>query len=109
MFNLPAHQRKHLTKEHHAIIFGLAAAFIPQRVITILLAPLGVAACGLEMPISPGTNPNFRPGRRDSQGFDPLFFFRVTDSLAVNPPVTKALTPTLALDARPGIADITQA
>ena len=62
--------RKSLGELHHMFVFGALADLTKKRMVAVLLAPFGIAARGLDVPIRRRADPDVGPGRRDGERLD---------------------------------------
>ena len=106
---LLADLRQGRSKGQHPVVLDGIANLAPARVISVLLAPPGVAPGRLQMAARVGADPDVRPGRRDGQALDPPDRVRVTDAAALAVAVREALPGALPTDPRAQIRDIAQA
>ena len=70
--DLLADIRQALGEVQHVMVLGALADLPKARMITVLFAPSGVAARGLDVPIRFRADPNIGPGRRDGERLDAL-------------------------------------
>src|SRR3569623_132716 len=77
--------------------------------VTILLAPARIEACGLDVAVGRGTDPDRLVGRRDADRLDPPDDRGIGDALAVLIVVTERRSRPLACVAGRGVADVSQA
>ena len=59
---LGADGRKSLGEFHHMFVFRALANFTKTRMVAVLLAALGIATRGLDVPIRRRADPNVSPG-----------------------------------------------
>ena len=55
---------------HHMFVFCALANFTKTRMVAVLLAPLGIAIGGLDLPIRRRADPNVSPGGWDGERLD---------------------------------------
>ncbi len=81
-----------LAELHHSLVFGLFARFRPFGVVAVLLAPLGIAAGRLDVPVLLGADPDVGVGGRDADLLDPLLVPIILDrpALGVDEPPSRA-------------------
>jgi hypothetical protein len=68
--NLRADGGKGLGELHHMFVFGALADLAKAPMIAVLLAPLGIAAGGLDVPVRRRAYPDIGPGRWDGERLD---------------------------------------
>ena len=67
---LGADGRKSLGEFHHMFVFRALANFTKTRMVAVLLAALGIATRGLDVPIRRRADPNVSPGEWDGERLD---------------------------------------
>ena len=88
--NLRADGRKSLGELDHMFVFGALAHLAKKRMVAILLAPLGIAAGGLDVTVRKRADPDIGPGRGDGERLDPPEDVRLCQPGAIRPRVGEA-------------------
>ena len=91
------------------LVFRLLARLAIFRVILILLAPFGVAASRLDVPVRRCADPDVRPCRRDDKRTDAFKRFGVGDPSPLRVEIDEAPACAPASDRRSSVAHIAQA
>src|SRR6185312_1901022 len=108
--------RQGLPEGDHPRVLGAVALVAPARVITVLLAPAGVASGRLQVAVGVGADPDVGPGGRDGQLADALLGGVVVDPPPVGVlvdelrdeplPLPELLPGRAAPDSRPRVVDM---
>lgn len=85
-----------------------AAPVLPVVVVTVLLAPPGIATRRLDMPVGPRADPHVGPGRGDGQGPDAREDLAIADRAVVEVAVAEPTTGPAALEAGTVVAGMPQ-
>src|SRR6185437_3049148 len=108
-FDPPPDPRQRRGERQHSVVLGLVSQLPPARVVAVLLAPAGVAARGLEMPLRRRADPHVRPCRRDGERLDPRPLLGVGDRAPVGVEVLEPTATPAPADAGPVVARVAQA
>ena len=104
----PAQGRQRFAEGDDAVELAAIALAAPLRVVTVLLAPAGIAPAGLQVATRVGADSHLGPGGGNGQGADPFQGRLVAQRLAVGVEVGKTAAPAPAAQAGRGVADVAQ-
>src|SRR5438477_4398775 len=97
---------KYFSKDDELIVFCLVSYLSPLRMVTILLASFGITTSCQYMSTISWTDPDIRPGGRNTNLLNTLKLVRVTYWFSIHPDIAKMFPNTLTSYTRCSISNI---